>query len=59
MAFNKSRLGIYIPEGWILPMGDNRDNSRDGRYFGPIKESEVLGKVTLRFWPFNNLGKVE
>jgi signal peptidase I len=45
------RLGWYIPEGRILPLGDNRDNSRDGRYFGPVRESKILGKGALIYWP--------
>ncbi len=32
-----------VPEGKVLVMGDNRGNSRDGRYFGFIDESTVLG----------------
>jgi len=48
--------GFYIPEGYILPIGDNRDNSGDGRYFGPVAESEMLGKAYFRFWPLNRIG---
>jgi len=48
-------LGRYIPEGRILPLGDNRDNSRDGREFGPVKLSKVLGKGALIYWPLNRL----
>jgi signal peptidase I len=45
-------LGWYVPEGRMLPLGDNRDNSRDGRYFGPVRLSKVLGKGSAIFWPF-------
>lgn len=45
--------GIYVPEGYVLPLGDNRDNSRDGRYFGPVEESRVNGRVVGRFWPLS------
>ncbi|MDR2493683.1 MAG: S26 family signal peptidase [Spirochaetaceae bacterium] len=50
--------GWYVPEGRILPLGDNRDNSRDGRYFGPIKESKVLGKGFIIYWPLGRLGPI-
>jgi signal peptidase I len=50
--------GWYVPEGRILPLGDNRDNSRDGRYFGPVKESKVLGKGSLIYWPLNRVGGI-
>jgi len=51
-------LGWYVPEGRIFPMGDNRDNSRDGRYFGPVLVSKVLGKGSLIFWPFRRIGPI-
>lgn len=53
------RAGIYVPEGHVLPLGDNRDNSTDGRYFGPVSEADVNGKVVGRFWPLNRIGGVD
>jgi signal peptidase I len=47
----RQKLGWYIPEGYIFPLGDNRDNSRDGRFFGPVKKSKVLGKGSVIYWP--------
>jgi signal peptidase I len=52
------RLGWYVPEGRILPLGDNRDNSRDGRYFGPVKESKILGRGALIYWPLRRMGLI-
>jgi signal peptidase I len=52
----KNSLGWYVPEGRIFPMGDNRDNSRDGRYFGPVRLSKVLGNGSVIFWPFRRIG---
>jgi signal peptidase I len=51
-------LGWYVPEGRMLPLGDNRDNSRDGRYFGPVRLSKVLGKGSVIFWPFRRIGLI-
>jgi signal peptidase I len=48
--------GFYIPEKYVLPFGDNRDNSSDGRYFGPIAFQNVLGKTIFKFWPLNRIG---
>jgi signal peptidase I len=50
--------GWYVPEGRILPLGDNRDNSRDGRYFGPVRVSRVLGKGSLIYWPLKRIGSI-
>ena len=51
----KYRAGIYVPDGSVLPLGDNRDNSQDGRYFGPVSEDDVNGQVVARFWPLNRI----
>jgi signal peptidase I len=37
-------------------LGDNRIDSRDGRDIGPIKESDIVGRVFLRIWPLDDLG---
>jgi len=55
----KQRLGWYVPQGRVLPLGDNRDNSRDGRYFGPVKESKINGKGMIIYWPIWRLGKIK
>jgi len=47
----RHKLGWYIGEGRIFPLGDNRDNSRDGRYFGPVRASRVLGNGMIVYWP--------
>ncbi|HTX24975.1 MAG TPA: signal peptidase I [Steroidobacteraceae bacterium] len=43
-----------IPPGMYLMLGDNRDNSADGRYFGFVPEANLVGKAT-RIW-FNWAG---
>ncbi|MDZ7732466.1 MAG: S26 family signal peptidase [Acidimicrobiia bacterium] len=32
-------------------MGDNRDDSRDSRFFGPVPDEDVTGRAFLRVWP--------
>lgn len=50
--------GWYVPAGRILPLGDNRDNSRDGRYFGPVRTEDVLGRAMLIYWPIDRIGPI-
>lgn len=52
----RHRLGWYVPEGRVFTLGDSRDNSRDGRYFGPVKGSKVLGKGLIIYWPLRRFG---
>ena len=44
-----------IPKGDVYVMGDNRTLSCDSRYWGPIKELTIVGKVDLRIWPLTHL----
>ena len=44
-----------VPEGQVFVMGDNRTFSSDSRTFGPVPVGNIIGKVILRFWPFDRL----
>ncbi len=45
-----------VPEDELWVMGDNRTNSRDSRYFGPIEVSSITGRVFFRYWPLHRFG---
>lgn len=36
---------VRVPEGQYFMMGDNRDDSRDSRYFGFIPRAEIIGEA--------------
>lgn len=45
-----------IPDGEVWVMGDNRGDSKDSRYFGPIPESTIVGRAFIRVWPLGRFG---
>ena len=48
---------VKVPEGRILVMGDNRNESNDSRFWpsGPLDRKRVLGKALVNFWPLNRV----
>lgn len=50
---------IDIPANSLLVMGDNRDDSEDGRYFGPIPIDSIVGRAFFRIWPIERFGFLE
>ena len=45
-----------VRPGELFVMGDNRTNSQDSRAFGPIRESDVVGRAFVRIWPLTHTG---
>jgi len=43
---------LVVPKGDVFVMGDNRGDSLDSRYFGPIPERTIVGRAGWRIWPF-------
>ena len=42
---------ITLAEDSYFVLGDNRDNSKDSRFFGPVPRKVIKGRVWMRFWP--------
>lgn len=55
---NGKNYDIIVPQNCVFVMGDNRRDSRDSREFGTIPMNRVEGKVSIRIWPFNKIGKI-
>jgi signal peptidase I len=47
---------ITIPPEHYFMMGDNRGESDDSRYWGPIPREWIIGKAFATYWPPNRLG---
>lgn len=53
---NYQESTIILGEDEYFVMGDNRNNSADSRFFGPIDEETVFGKVVFIYGPINRIG---
>lgn len=47
---------VTVPAGHLWVLGDNRPNSQDSTFFGPIKRSTIVGRAFVRIWPITHLG---
>ncbi|RMX63927.1 hypothetical protein KXD40_006165 [Peronospora effusa] len=44
-----------VPKGHVWLEGDNKHDSHDSRYYGPVPCALVQGRVVMRIWPINQL----
>ena len=51
----QGEMVITLKNDEYFVMGDNRGASSDSRSWGPVKETDIVGKVLLRAWPLDQL----
>jgi signal peptidase I len=50
------RYGPYVvPPGTVFAMGDNRDESSDSRFWGPVPLENVKGLVFIIYWSWDHV----
>jgi signal peptidase I len=47
---------ITVPRGDYFMMGDNRPDSEDSRFWGPVPRAWIIGKAFLTYWPPDRIG---
>ncbi len=47
---------ITVPRGDFYMMGDNRPNSLDSRFWGPVPKAWIIGKAFFTYWPPDRIG---
>ena len=44
---------VTVPKDAVFVMGDNRDNSFDGRFWGFVDQRDILGKAFILYWSWD------
>lgn len=50
-------IDVSLDSEEIFVCGDNRSNSEDSRYFGPVNSDNIVGKLVVRLLPINKVQK--
>jgi len=57
-TYDNDMVRCKVPEGQYFMMGDNRDNSRDSRYWGFVPDNQIVGKAFMIWMNFSDLKRI-
>lgn len=57
-TYSTNAVRCKVPSGHYFMMGDNRDNSRDSRYWGFVPDNQIVGKAFLVWMNFSDLKRI-
>jgi len=53
---DRSFSEVTVPAEGVYVLGDNRANSEDSRFFGPVPENDLMGQALAGIWPIASIG---
>ncbi len=57
-TYSETAVRCKVPAGQYFMLGDNRDNSRDSRYWGFVPDNQIVGKAFLVWMNFSELSRI-
>jgi len=57
-VYNQDIIRCTVPADQYFMMGDNRDNSRDSRYWGFVPDNQIVGKAFFVWMNFSELKRI-
>lgn len=57
ITVTSGNIDITVKNDEVFVMGDNRENSLDSRNLGTVRAEDIVGKLSMRIYPFNDTQK--